>query len=137
MSNNSGRPGATLYSQGRTNNTFYRPAKKILCIWQVENRIFSLNRCETCRINATAPWGSCQSRAGLLRWRAWPSPDIPLSPAISHLIVSWIKPSYADHRTNCSRVQLGQSYGVFNVISKFGISKCCPLKRMLQYRHRT
>ena len=33
---------ATTYSQRRTNNTVYRPAKIILCIWRVGNRIFHL-----------------------------------------------------------------------------------------------
>ena len=34
------RPDATMYSRRRTNMTFYRPAKIILCIWRVGNRIF-------------------------------------------------------------------------------------------------
>ena len=34
------RPEATTYFQGQTNNTLYRTAKKILCIWRVRNRIF-------------------------------------------------------------------------------------------------
>lgn len=34
------RPDATTYSRRRTNITFYRPAKIILCIWRVGNKIF-------------------------------------------------------------------------------------------------
>ena len=34
------RPDATTYSRRRTSITFYRPAKIILCIWRVGNRIF-------------------------------------------------------------------------------------------------
>ena len=38
------RPGVTTISQRRTNNTFYRPAKIILCIWRVGNRIFPFSQ---------------------------------------------------------------------------------------------
>ena len=112
----------------------------IFCWGQVTflQKYLILQASSPCSRNATAPWGSCQSRAHDLFWRrAWPSFDIPLSPAISHLIVSWIKAQYADRRTNCSWAQLDQFCRVFNVTSKFGISKLCQLKRILQCRHIT